>query len=930
MAGIMKKIMPVSKSMSGTEFFDYNTDISIAMEYTGSPITTSMILKVLPVDIDSIPTAKIAASPANLYNLSLPVVEPIRKNIRGFNEVKLGSRVDNSKIQVISSKDRFNDDVSYNGLMGNGELEDGVESSGTLGFSGSSQDHSHGMSKSSDMLETPIDDCNEIEGSEDCMGSERWNNNNSIEPDSTTSQRFGGIFCEEEEASDGERLECRRKKKGGVTFGDHESNVVVVEESSMYTEESYSVWDAERPVPEKPPKKGMCYHCHRGNRFTEKEACLVCDAKYCCHCIRKAMGSMPQGRKCLTCIGYPIDDSKRKMLGKSSRFLRGWLKKEEVRQIMEAELSCPVNQLSPKCISVNGRSLCLNELMLLLRCPNPPRNLKPGSYWYDRVSGFWGKEGDKPCQIITPNLAVGHRRMMRKASNGNTNVLINGREITYAEQLMLKSSGIMCEGCFDLWLSADGTIVELGMRVEKGNIWARKRTKLYCAFLSLPTPESPNSRGILNHADEGAFSNYLEQRVLCKLLLFGLNCSGTSAIFKQARVLYDVPFLDEERKKIKSMIQSNLYGYLGRLLEGREIFEEECLLELRKRQSADPGPSDSISEQKCTTEYTFGLKLKKFSDWLIDVMVSNNLDLVFPASTREYAPCVEELWNDAAFQATYRRRDELDLPRVANYFLDRAVEIAQKDYEPSDTDIIYAEGITSSNGLTSMEFSFPQPPDNGCEDPAGQPADLITRYELIRVPAKSLGKNCKWLEMFEDVNIVLFCVSLIDYDEYEVDSSGKLTNKMLLSKRLFESIISHPTYKDMNFLLILNKFDLLEEKIEQVPLTQCEWFQDFNPVFSRHQSTRRSGNNVAPLAQRACHYIGAQFKRLFKSLTGRKLYVCPVAALEPDNVDNALKYAREILRWEDDKLNFSSIHDISSESIENSSYSNFAEGEHQM
>lgn len=38
----------------------------------------------------------------------------------------------------------------------------------------------------------------------------------------------------------------------------------------------------------------------------------------------------------------------------------------------------------------------------------------------------------------------------------------------------------------------------------------------------------------------------------------------------------------------------------------------------------------------------------------------------------------------------------------------QAVEISKIDYEPSDMDILYAEGLSLSNSLTSMEFSFPK------------------------------------------------------------------------------------------------------------------------------------------------------------------------------------------------------------------------------
>ena len=54
----------------------------------------------------------------------------------------------------------------------------------------------------------------------------------------------------------------------------------------------------------------------------------------------------------------------------------------------------------------------------------------------------------------------------------------------------------------------------------------------------------------------------------------------------QAKILYkDVPFEDDERENIKLLIQGNVYGYLGVLLEGRERFEDESLNEMREKKS---------------------------------------------------------------------------------------------------------------------------------------------------------------------------------------------------------------------------------------------------------------------------------------------------------------------------------------------------------
>ncbi|KZV57901.1 hypothetical protein F511_12507 [Dorcoceras hygrometricum] len=645
-----------------------------------------------------------------------------------------------------------------------------------------------------------------------------------------------------------------------------------------------------------------CGRCgkRKNGLFVEMEECMVCGVEYCMKCVLKAMGAMSEGRKCVGCIGNPIDEVNRGRLGSCSRALGRVCGPSEIKKIMQCEKECKANQVRPEQVIVNGKPLNEVELMELLECKFPPKNMKPGRYWYDEESGLWGKEGEKPRSIISSRLDVGGKLQV-DASKGNTRVYMNGREITRIELRILKVANVQCPRDTRFWLYDDGSYEEEGQNNIKGWIWGKASIRFLCSLFSLPVPsESPYcANGKPPSVSSRVLSKNMEQPNVHKLLLLGLERSGTETIFKQVKLLYANKFTAGELLDMKLKIQSNVYRYLCILLEWREHFEEEALSKESPGLAADrsaPGLSEIDMSRECI--YSVNLKIKQFSDWFLDIMTAGDLDTSLPTFARENASFIDEIWKNPAIQETYKRGEELQvLPDVAKYFLDRVIEVSSDEYEPSEQDILLAEGVIPGNGLACTEFSF----DDHSAISEIFDENYVTQndlpmYQLIQLSSRGLQSSQKQLEMFEGMNAVVFCVSLTDYHQVSIQRSGIQQNKMLENRDFLETIVRNSCFAGTPHILLLNKYDQFHDKIKEVPLTVCEWFRDFNPL-KTHSKNHSSKHQ-------AYHHVAVKFKRWHSSITGRKLYVWPIRDLERTSIDEVFIYIREIIDWAERKGDF--------------------------
>ncbi|KAH8928041.1 heterotrimeric G-protein alpha subunit (G-alpha, GPA3) [Atractiella rhizophila] len=299
-----------------------------------------------------------------------------------------------------------------------------------------------------------------------------------------------------------------------------------------------------------------------------------------------------------------------------------------------------------------------------------------------------------------------------------------------------------------------------------------------------------------------------------KILLLGAGESGKSTIVKQMKIIHQGGYNKQELMQARLSIYSNLLEsaqaivmaladlqlelqdpankeYASQILSYRLISLDPPVRFPRRRLHRESDASDSSAEAREEPP------LPHF-----DESVEHQEERSY--LTPDIVRAIESVWHDPIIPLLLERGGyDWHMMDNAPHFLNRIKTIGQSDYVPSIEDVLKSRKKTT--GLTETHF---------------QSGRLI--IHMVDVGGQRSERK-KWINAFEDVTCIIFCVSLIEYDQVLREEARQ--NRLQESLDLFGMTIASRWFLRTAFMLFLNKSDLLPAKLKRAP------FQSYFPSY---------------------------------------------------------------------------------------------------
>ena len=164
---------------------------------------------------------------------------------------------------------------------------------------------------------------------------------------------------------------------------------------------------------------------------------------------------------------------------------------------------------------------------------------------------------------------------------------------------------------------------------------------------------------------------------------------------------------------------------------------------------------------------------------------------------------LRNIFDDYKFTELLLSWNMFKLPDSALYFFANADRILEKQYVPSNKDILRMRKATS--GITKTVITF---------------GDVA--FRLVDAGGQRTERK-KWIHCFEDVSSLIYIASLAEYHQTLVEDPT--ANRLKESVALFKTIFSIPWIKQSSIILFFNKKDIFKEKIKYFKLKNT--FEDY-------------------------------------------------------------------------------------------------------
>ncbi|CDO93758.1 unnamed protein product [Kluyveromyces dobzhanskii CBS 2104] len=262
-----------------------------------------------------------------------------------------------------------------------------------------------------------------------------------------------------------------------------------------------------------------------------------------------------------------------------------------------------------------------------------------------------------------------------------------------------------------------------------------------------------------------------------KVLLLGSGESGKSTVLQQLKILHQNGFSREELLEYKPFIFDNI------IETGKDVAKA------RK---------------------TFGVKMEEDSPLTeadLEELVSQQYQPTkFACLPADLAITLKTLWNLPSTQAllSSKHRSSFYLMDSAGYFYQNLDRISEQNYIPTITDVIRARKKTSGIFDTMIDL------------------DKNLKLHFFDVGGQRSERK-KWIHCFDNVTLIIFCVSLSEYDQTLLEDNSQ--NRLEESLTLFDSVVNSRWFARSSVVLFLNKIDIFADKVRSVPLEK--YFQDY-------------------------------------------------------------------------------------------------------